>query len=411
MRATNANRMHSALLASSMLLLAAACGDDGGPTDASVVPDAGVDADLGAPPDTGSLPADMGAADAGATRDAATRPDAGYYCTMGGTEQVEGEPVPVPEATEVPRAGATAASLRCIDRRVEPFSSRRTMCFTQCLDFLGFQPTADQVRELQIDVFPAETLDGMAVDPSYDFATLRDRDPMNRLGVGSVIRATQTSQCDSGYQIELGFLDLGTDITTETEYVIRARSRATANQTWATSYLWNFIRRLDEANQIGAVCSNNENRVPERGVTFPVVPAETLRQAIQTTGSTVDGSSDLFDGQGLGYTIVETRDCSSSGNLTSNFTVGVAPAAAAGGYLSDSGAIDAMASGTTNRGAYLGLGVGSATSTTGAILRAAVGINRDGACTEAFGGQIYSVFPDSVTYVRMNRETTIQPVQ
>jgi hypothetical protein len=36
-----------------------------------------------------------------------------------------------------------------------------------------------------------------------------------------------------------------------------------------------------------------------------------------------------------------------------------------------------------------------------------VGANRDGTCTEEFGGITFPVFPDSLTFVRTSRETVI----
>lgn len=391
-----------------LVLFALACGDDGSePVDLGSSPlDAGTSLDLGTAADAGAP--DFGnSADAGAA-DASAPFDAGYYCTMNGETEVDGQPVPVPEASEAPRAGDNPALVSCIDRQVEPFSNRRAVCFTQCAEFFGLAPTPEQVRELEIAVFTSTDLDGARVDPSYDFVTRRERSPTAVLGVGSRVVATQAPQCESGYQVEVGFLNLGSEMTTETEYVLRIRSRALTNPTWATTYVWDFVRRLDEANQIGAVCSNDETRIPERGTAFPIVSAAVLSQAVQATSANVVGAEDLFDGQGHGYAYVETRDCSSSGALASNLTVGLAPAPVLGSYVLDTGALDTTATDTTGRGLYLALGVGSTTSTTGSEVRAAVGINREGACTEGFGGQTFSVFPDSVTFVRTGRETTIQ---
>lgn len=389
-----------------LLSASLACGDDDAPADSGVAADAGVTVDLGVASDAGET--DLGAPDAGSRPDATAPLDAGYYCTMNGQAEVDGQPVPVPEATEAPTSGPSPSSLTCIDRQVQPFDNRRAVCFTQCADFFGFVPTPEQVRELEIAVFPAADLQGGRIDPSYDFVNRRERSPTEILGIGSRIVATQAPECTSGYQVEVGFLNLGSEMSTETEYVLRIRSRALTNPTWATTYVWDFIRRLDEANQIGAVCSNDETRIPERGTAFPIVPGAALSQAIQATSATINGADDLFDGQGLGYAYVETRDCSSTGSLSANMTVGFSPAPAAGAYVTESGSVDVAAQDTTTRGLFLALGLGSGTSSTGSEARTAVGVNRDGACTEGFGGQTFTVFPDSVTFIRTGRETTIQ---
>lgn len=382
-----------------------ACGDDdsngsmsNGGTDAGVLIDAGAEEDTG-PADTGSSP-DTG------PRDAVPRPDAGYYCTTNGAETVEGESVTIPEATENPQARGRQASTICIDRDVTAVGNNRAYCFTQCVDFFGFIPTPAQINELEVDVFQAERLDGSRVDPSFDIQTRQERSPDERVGAGFVV-TTSAQQCASGYQIELGFIDAGETLFANSPYVIRVRSANTPNPTWVPTYTWNFIRRFDEI--AGVDCGNNDNRTPQgEPFEFPVASVETVREALQTTGTTVAGSDNLFDGQGPGYAMVETRDCATSGTLTENLTVGLAPTAAGGAYVGMDGKVSPMATDTTERGLYFALGLGAMDASDPTDVRAAVGVNREGACTEAFGGKLFPVYPDSVTFVRMNRETTIQ---
>jgi hypothetical protein len=400
-----------------LLSLAAlvACGDDDAAPDAGASADAGVLADAGGAVDSGAPMDAGGAPDAGGEEDAGASRDAGYYCTTDGQEQVEGRPVPVPDAPMPPQAsGSARVSLRCIDREVRPFDTRVPVCFTKCLDFFGFEPTAAQVQELEVDVFAVANPDGGVVDPSFDFATRMERSPNRRLGVGYVTRMTPTAQCESGYQIEIGYLNLGMEaMSSGVEYVLRVRSRAAANPTWVTLYVWDFIRRLDEANQVGSQCSADEMRIPERATTFPALAASTLQTAIQSATASIAGSDDLFDGQGDGYALVETRDCATTGSRLENLTAGFAPAPDAAGYVDAMDGFDADASATSPRGLAFALGLSAVDTATRAAstVRAAVGVQRDpGACTEAFGGVAFPVFPDSVTFVRTNRETTIQPV-
>ena len=398
--------------------LFAACGEDPAPVDAGPGP-----VDAGAAPDQGVPDAEVDAGeDAGtdAGEDAGTRDlgptDTGYYCVgEDGTEEVAGEPVVVPEAEAAPTtAGGSTPSTSCIDRRVTPFGRFRAVCFTQCADFLGFEPTAAQIEAIEIDVFDAEPREGLPpVDPSFDPVTGDERSPDRRLDAGARIVPSDGNTCPSGYQVEMGFLSEGGEIPSQTRHVFRIRDRSSEAPVWATTYVWDFIRQNEQLDQLGTDCSAGvgDARIPERGNAFTVVPAALLDAAAETGQVEVPGADDLFDGSGAGYAMVETRDCSSVGALTAHLTVGLRPAALAGGYLTADGAWISTSSraGTTDRGLYLGLGAAPLSGAT--ETRAAVGVDRAGACTETLYGKAFSMFPDAVTFVRMDREATIQPVE
>lgn len=384
-----------------------ACGDDGDdPSDAGVVSDAGGSADAGVTVDTGVVPDTGVSTDAGSADTGSMPFDAGYYCTEMGEESVDGVSVPVPDPADPPSVtGGATPSMACIDREVEPFGRFRGVCFTQCVDFFGFEPTPEQVQELEIEVFQAEVEDGESFDPSFDPVTREDRAPDRKVAVGALVRATSASECDSGYQVEVGYdVDSEESMFSQTRHVIRVRSRSLSNPTWAPLYIWNFIRQNEQLDQLGTVCGEGEARIPERGNRFPVVAAKVLRDAARSLSVTVPGLDDLADGAGAGHVLVETRDCSSVGALTANLTVGHTPAPRGGAYVGeDGGLLDADA--TSARGLHLAIGVGEGTAPT--ETRMAVGVNRDGACTEALYGATFPVFPDSVTFVRADRERTI----
>lgn len=394
------------------LLLAPACGSDDEDAPAGGSPMTPSPMDLGVP-DAG---ADGGAPDAGAP-DASAGFDAGYYCTSNEMETVEGVSVPVPEASERPTtrlpSGADGPpSLGCINQR-EPGAPRTgAVCLVQCLELFGYTPTQEEIDALELDAFELEVSGGV-VDPSFDFATYQERSPSRVLDVNWSVNRTDSPRCESQLQIEVGFPVTGQTsdpLANDVRYVLRLRNREGSSfgpsGGWVPTYLWNFIRRLDERNDLGATCTPEQQEgPPETALQVPVMPRSKLLELLQATTAT---TPDLTNGQGPGYALVETRDCTFSGSLIAHLTVGMTPSPSADGYLTEDGeSLEPGAMSTTARGLYVALGLGSATSSAAVDTRAAIGVNRDGACTEALGGIRFPVYPDSVTFVRSNRETTL----
>ncbi len=393
--------MHRRLLSSLALtaVFAAACGDDApsddrpdaGPTDAASAPDTG-------PADTGAAPADMGVRDTGEQADMGPR-DLGLDCVEGSVS-FDGVDIPLAATTGAPTVrGDSPASTGCFGREPTPSPMARAVCFTQCLDFLGFTPTPAQVEELQFDVFRASSMSGEPVDPTFDRAEGTDRSPNLRTSAGArTVRAAV--ECESGWKIELGYASLGDALESDVNYVIRARSGASL-PTWVPSYLWNYIRRLDQAT---TDCSD-ETRQPDLTTDFVVVAESTLTELIGQAGAPIPGAENFRDERGPGHALVETRDC--TGFKTENLTAGFSPAPARAGYLDVSAAFESAGTRTSEYGTAVGLGFGAATSSAAQTVRVAVGIDRRNVCTEAFGATRFPVFPDAVTVVRTDRETTI----
>lgn len=331
-------------------------------------------------------------------------PDGGALCLVDGTVQVEGVRVPVAPVAELPStAGGRAPDLSCIGRPFSEDASSERVCLTRCLDFFGFSPSPEQVLELEFHLFDALTSDGGVIDPSYHRLTLEERSPGRRLNIGAEVRATETLQCPSGYQLELGFPEQGAAMRSDRSYIIRVRSRAVADPSWVTLYLWDFARRADETERRGTRCETLGARIPDTGVGFPVLSATTLLDALEASETNVEGSLSLFDGEGRGYAMIEARDCGVLGEALSGLSFGFLPEPrAVGVWEGDTFLPDRAITGA--RGLGIGLGV---VPTSSATARVATGLNPSGACTEAYGGLRYSVFPDSVTYVRIDRETTL----
>lgn len=370
--------------------------------------------DAGSTPDAGVRDSGAGGTDAtvmpprdGGVRDSGPPADGGHYCTMNGEVDVNGTAVAVADVSGRPTtaSGATAVT-SCIDNPPSdnpPFINE--LCFTECLDFLGESPTAADVSALDLDIFFAE-MNGNPVDPTYDYGTRRDRMPNGNTGAG--FRITENaSDCDSGFQIEIGYGSSGQVLAAETQYIIRVRS-ATSAVDWPTVYMHNFIRRNDEVPQV-SVCGNDEQRIPSRAYEFPVVSSALLSSAVSQAGNVV-GAADLTDGLGSGHAIIETLDCTGGGGVPSaGISAGFNPAPAGAYFLDANYGLDTAATETSEAGLYLGVGFpgNTETSSMSVDITGAVGLTTTGACTEEFGGLVFPVYSDGVTYIRMNRETVI----
>lgn len=364
-------------------------------------------------PDGGTPPIDIGFPDSGPPpdvgfRDTGPRPDAGHYCAMNDQVTVDGMAVPVDPATEVASLTVGSASLSCIDSELPNLGFAFGYCITQCLNFFGYTPTAEEVEGLEFAAFPLTNNDE-PVDPSFDYQTYRDREPQSLLPIGFRTLPVESNECSSGWKVELGYSNLGPD-TFESDllYVIRVRSSSTA-AAFATTYLYRQIRRNDQTNN-SVACRTEEERIPDVKLTFPVIPATLIDEAVQAGGAAVPGSDDLFDGLGTGYAMVEVRDCSGgSGSLTTGATSGTLPAPVASFYPTEDLMLGTERQ-TSGSGLYFAVGFPglTATSSGSTDVRVGVGVNRNpGTCTEEYGGITMPIFSDGVTFVRANRETVI----
>jgi hypothetical protein len=384
--------------------------DDDGMTDAS--PDTGVN-DTGV---TDSGTNDTGTNDTG-TNDTGTNDTGVDTCLVNNTVDVAGTGVVVDEATAEPLTqGDTPAVLSC---RAPPAPGfQNDYCLVECVDFLGYQPSRPEVEQLQIAVFPLFDFGSMTsfdIDPTYDRATGEDNDPASRLPIGFIFESPQNTDCASGWQLELAFTGNGpgggdATLLAEFAYMLRVTTSSGANNpAWVDTYHYGFIRRNDEASNVGA-CGINEARIPGTRYTFPVVHRSILEDAISNAGSPIPGSADLDDGLGSGYAILESRDCSSGGGLAmENATLGLTPTPIADVYPGAAFELNRTALFTSGIGHWLAVGFEEMTATSSMALDVvgAVGVSSEGTCTEAFAGSEFPVYPDSVTFIRFNRENAI----
>ncbi len=403
----------------SLLLIAAlsasatlgACkGDDDGGTDAA--PDTGAK-DTGA--DSGVN--DLGFVDTGVT-DTGANEDAGVnLCLVNDTIDVTGTPIRVDEATTFPitESGADAV-LSC--RHTPPPTFADDYCLVECVDFLGYTPTAEEVQQIEVAVFPLfdlTTMTPVSPDPTYDRTTGVDHDPADRVPIGYILQSTADPQCTSGYQLELGFT--GGDgagaqtLKAETPYVLRIRSTQTSTPAWVDTYYWQFVRRNDETPDVPA-CGINEARTPDIRYTFPIFHRSVLQAAISTAGAPIPGSANLDDGFGSGYAALEARDCSSGGGIPmTNATLGMTPTPIFDVYPGPAYELDRSALFTSRIGQWVGVGFSEMTASSSMALdvKAAVGVTTNETCTQAFAGNVFPVYPDALTFVTFNRENAIVP--
>src|SRR5262249_31199959 len=95
------------------------------------------------------------------------------------------------------------------------------------------------------------------------------------------------------------------------------------------------------------------------------------------------------------YALVFAHDCRDNG--IDNAVAGFSPAPDKTGYLDGTGAFSAALHETSALGLVAGLGFSATSSTAPASVTSAVGVTRDGTCTESFSGGSFKVWPDSVT--------------
>lgn len=376
-------------------------GMDTGVTDTG---DAGI-TDTGRP-DTGTRP-DSGTTDTGVM-------DAGNdTCLPNNMVDVDGTSVTVDEATTEPvTAEGADAVLTC--RRAPPPQFSNDYCLVECLDFLGYTPTQAELDQLEFAVFPLEDISGnpTGVDPTYSSTTGADKDPNLRLDLGYRV-VSQSTDCDSGYHVELGFtagIGAGSEsFASEIRYVVRVRAVQTSTPAWVDTYHYGFVRRNDQVPQVPN-CGVDEKRVPGRAFVFPVIHDSVVEELVAGAGAAVPGSADLHDNLGTGYAALEARDCSgSNGAKMLSATAGTTPTPIADVYPGDDYALDRTDLFTSATGLWLAVGYDemTATSSTPMDVAAAMGVTSDGTCTEAHGGTTVPVWPDAVTYVRFSRETTL----
>jgi hypothetical protein len=384
--------------------------DDDGSNDAGT--DTGVK-------DTGST--DTGVTDTGSTdtgiNDTGVVDTGVDNCLINETVTIDGTAVTIDEATTDPvTQGDTAAVLSC---RVPPAPAfQNDYCVVECVDFLGYTPTAQEVDELEVAVFPLYdfgTMTDIDADPTYDHVTGADNDPASRLPVGYIFTSPPNTDCPSGWQLELAFTGNSpgggdTTLVAEFAYTLRVRT-ATGSPTWIDTYHYGFIRRNDETSQ-AAGCGVAEARIPSNRYTFPVVHRSIMESVIGGIGTAIPGSADLTDGLGSGYALLESRDCSSGGGLPmENATLGSTPTPLAGIYPGPAFELDRQALFTSSIGHWFAVGFDemTATSSTAMGVTGAVGVYSDAMCTEALAGGEFPVIPDSLTFVRFNRENAIIP--
>lgn len=179
------------------------CSSDDRPDATTVIPDSGDDPfDAGIPPDLGFFD--------GGSADASESVDAGTLCTMNGTTMVEGVSVPLGDPSGRPENPNEDPSIvTCLGRPlVDTTPFQNNYCPVECIDTFGVALDANIVGALEVAVFP-EQINGTPVDPTYDVDRGQDAQPSARLPVGFRIVASSPNTCDSGYQLELGFTDLG----------------------------------------------------------------------------------------------------------------------------------------------------------------------------------------------------------
>lgn len=389
------------LLAASALFVACGTGDD---DDTTADRDGGTSRDAGPPRDAGFRDAGF--------RDAGPRRDAGHYCRGANGVDVDGTSVPVDDVTDEPRTEFGAGVTSCIDDPISPQAMSFEYCLFECVDFMGAQPTADDIAALEIAVFPFVDDQLDPVDPSYDWITGQDRQPSERLPVGYNFRTVQGAICDSGWAMELGFSDLGaTTLFGERLYNLRVRS-STASSPFIDTYYPGFIRRNASPEVAGANCqlSSVERTTPDATFEFVIGSRDLLSAAATGAGVPVPGSDDLDDGLGNGYALIEARDCSSSdGRSITNASGGFSPLPLGDYYPDDDYDLARRERYTAQRGRYLATGFAGVTATSSLAVDVtyAVGVSTDGTCTEEFGGGIVPIHSDSLTVIRTNHEDVI----
>lgn len=383
-----------------VLAIFACSGDDPTPP-TTVVPDLGV-ADF----DAAFLP-DLGFFDGG-SGDAGPEADAGSACTMNGISMIEGVPVELGDPRGPPENPSGNPSITtCLGQPlIDTTNFQNNYCPVECIETFGVALTEGVVGALDVAVFP-EQIGGSDVDPTFDVARGVDRQADARLPVGFRIVESDPAACESGYQLELGFLDLGAQsLLAKERYIVRVRSTSVAVD-WPTTYHWGFVRRND-AVPVVSPCASNALRTPDPQIAFPIFPPNIILDGVSLATDVV-GTDSFADGLGMGHAVIETRDCDRNGILMARATAGFFPEPAGAFYLGLNDQLAPASRETTAQGVYLGVGFPGNTATSSATgsTTAGVAVSVNGMCTEAFGGATIPIFPDGVTYFRSGREVTL----
>jgi hypothetical protein len=394
-----------------LVALVSACGssnksDGGAGTDGSSEDTGGIDGGL----DGGSLdviPGDVGHHD-GST------PDATRYCAINNEIDVAGTNVAITPVTSQPTSAGNAAAVSCIDQPPMMFNFTAPIYIRGCMTAVGSTINDSDVNtnranpSINVAIFSAKTATG-AVDPSFDPATGLDRQPSQRLPVGfSIDHVPVTASCMSGYQLSIGFgVALDKAIQSQTDYIIRVTSTSAASQIWAATYYYGVHVPNDDVILTGAAtlgeCDATKCRMLKN---FNVFKSATLSQWVSQAVTPVPGATNLADGKGAGYGVIETYSCADL--PMKNAVAGFSPVPLNAGYTS-AGAFMSSLMASTDDGLFVALGFmgQTANDTASTSVTGAVGINRGGSCTEEFGGEAVRVFPDSISVIRSGKTTVL----
>lgn len=390
----------SATLALSLVLLPACSGDDS-------TADGGVsNADATQPVDLGvvSVP-DAGRPDAQPRPDAEPM-DAATYCLENDAFEVEGTSVTVGDTTADPvnRLGE-AASLSCRARRPS-LNLGLSIRMEGCLSFIGATPTPAELEQLEVAVFFARNASGDPVDPTYDPATGRDREPDGRLSP-QVVYDTASAACPSGVRLTLGRDSVGMNaFNSDIEYVVRTRSATTTagQPLFVDQYNFGIIGRSDRLEG-----GSGEGCTPQQcaaRLELTIARRAAFQALAGQTGANIPGLADLSDHVGSGHAMVQTHDCT---DLTiSNVASGFAPAPAARSYLTTDLGFGAGATVTSGSGVLLGVGFTGTTTVAPLTVTAGSAVTENGSCAEPFAGRTFTVYPDAISLVRLGLENTIR---
>lgn len=388
------------LLLGAALAVQVGCSSEDGPADTGTG-DSGVhpDAVVIDEPDTGVMPRD------GGLRDAAPAPDAAMYCTTNDEVRVGGVEVAVGAASAQTVAGGGRPDILC--QRPTPGTFNDPMFVRGCLEVIGGAPSPAELAALDIAVFPATDLAGAPVDPTFDPDTGADRQPNERVETTFDIDTNvPASACASQVQVEIGFdAPSANALLTEREYTIRVRTASAAGSIWATHYLTGTIGRNDNISRIGGGECSTQNCYFR--VNLTLLRQSTLTAFVNGAGAAIPGATNLDDGLGAGYAVLELDDC--NGNRMTHAVAGAAPAPLADGYVSGS-MLDTAAVDSTADALYVALGFTgmTANTTAGQEVTIAVGADRSGACTEEFAGTPITVYPDAITVLQISREHALR---
>ncbi|MBI2375101.1 MAG: hypothetical protein HYV07_13980 [Deltaproteobacteria bacterium] len=391
------------ILAASVIAVAA-CDDessenDGGLGDA-VAPDAPPRYDGGPLPDTGPRPDSGPAVDAGAED---------LRCVENGVIAVGAANVSVDETTTPATVAGGSPDLSCVGEDA-PRVLAGGVTFRACLHVLGGTLTRQQAEDqLSIAIFKSFDDQGTEdrVDPAKS-ADGSDRRADRRISP-DVVYSTNVD-CPSGVQVELGRAALAEhQLKADLPYVIRLSDSSTiagSGGRWATSYVFGAAVNtsdLEAGSGLGGNCSPN---VCRGRVDLFAAGAAWLKDQVTRTGAVVEGGTDLTDGVGDGYAMVQTNDCKDA--PLEHATAGFAPEPSEAAYLGADRVVSPTATETADLGLYLGLGFADTSSTSPTTITAAVGVSSDGTCTEEYAGAQLFVYPDALSVLRAGHRAVLR---